>query len=572
MTKNNFNIPNYIHLSYQGYLDDKMNTKKNLQLKTALKQTNKIVENKFKSVTGLSVTEYLKYASNEAESMQAMIALFSGDLSLQQTNDGKSVPFSKIWDKYSEQVERKIENLNLTSEEKNELLNYTGSVARVTNISAILKLLREKNSLKDINNFLVNITSDFDEDLLNEFQKQIKISNSNDWAHLLINQATREALTMTKSLDKLENVKKTYTFGQLLGNEYNSLIKDVNDLNKLYSAGASASTIRNKVNKIVGILNRKIKGTGSETISFLNIPIIKEKIGEVSIDLVHTGLVGDIKDFNNTIEFTRAKSKTSKEIMSISGSRNIKLADVTMEIKTENDIKKIGVSRKMRNLQAKEIIIGGDITIAQANAMIMAGGFQNKFNFLNNQYAFTFYNAMNFFLMRKNMWYKTNNNTMYLTTDNAKNKRAMGKFSSLKSTQETLNNEIISSFLGATYASFFTADFVAFYDINNFIVPSPLLFKYSIDRITSQELSTGITNFVTFGSSKKDYEDSIRNNGSGEKGIFKSNKKYFPFQLMALKRNKAAVEGINNCKLNIKSYNITNKEYYYDMFNKYKNG
>src|SRR5699024_11721608 len=76
----------------------------------------------------------------------------------------------------------------------------------------------------------------------------------------------------------------------------------------------------------------------SETISFLNIPIIKEKIGEVSIDLVHTGLVGDIKDFNNTIEFTRAKNKTSKEIMNISRSEERRVGKEKKD-RLEKDVK-----------------------------------------------------------------------------------------------------------------------------------------------------------------------------------------------------------------------------------------
>ena len=146
----------------------------------------------------------------------------------------------------------------------------------------------------------------------------------------------------------------------------------------------------------------------------------------------------------------------------------------------------------------------------------------------------------------------------------------MGKFGSLWETQETLRTEIISSFLGATYASFFISDFAAFYDIGNFVVPSPLMFDYSIERINREDLKTGITNFVSIGVDKKAYEEVIRNNGSGEKGVYKNNKKYYPFQLMALKRNKAAIQKINNCQLNLKSYNITNKEYYYDMFNKIK--
>ena len=565
MSKNNFNIPNYIHLSYQGFLDDKMNKRKNIQLKTALKNASKIIHKSFQNATGLSVEEYLKNASNEIESMQAMIALFSGDGLGEE--DPKAIPFSEIWKKYSNQVESKINSLGLSSEEKSYLLDYTKASAKVTNISLALRMLTQADKLEQVQNYLTSFTQDFDEELLNEFNKSAK-KNGNTWAKLLINQALKETLTMTKSLDSLNNVEKTYTFGQTMGSTYDTLVKEVNNLNSMYARGANANTIRNKVNYIRGIINKNVKGTGTETVSLVNIPSIRQKSQDIIADLVHTGLKGEVKKYENTIEFTRIGGGKSSTLLTTSAEREVKLADVTIKLQNDNKIKDIKVSRKMYDIKAKHINLG-TLSVAQANAMISTGQL-SKYAFLNNQYAYTFYSAMNFFLMRKNMWYRTDKNIVRLVQDNARKKRTMGKFGSLRETQETLRTEIISSFLGATYASFFISDFAAFYDIGNFVVPSPLMFDYSIERINREDLKTGITNFVSIGVDKKAYEEAIRNNGSGERGIYKNNKKYYPFQLMALKRNKAAIQKINNCQLNLKSYNITNKEYYYDMFNKIK--
>lgn len=565
MGKNNFNIPNYIHLSYQGFLDDKMNKRKNIQLKTALKNASKIIHKSFKNATGLSVEEYLKNASNEIESMQAMIALFSGDGIGKE--DPKAIPFSEIWKKYSDQVENKINSLGLSGEEKSYLLDYTKASAKVANISLALRMLTKADKLEQIKNYLTSFTQDFDEELLNEFNKSIK-KDGNTWAKLLINQALKETLTMTKSLDSLNNTEKTYTFGQTMGSTYDTLVKEVNNLNSMYARGASASSIKNKVNYIRGIINKNVKGTGTETVSLINIPSVRQKSKDIIADLVHTGLKGEIKKYENTIEFTRIGKGGSPTLLTTSAEREVKLADVTIKLQNNNKIKDIKVSRKMYDIKAKQINLG-TLSVAQANAMISTGQL-SKYAFLNNQHAYIFYSAMNFFLMGKNMWYRVDRNIVKLVQDNARKKRAIGKFGSLRDTQETLKTEIISSFLGATYASFFISDFAAFYDIGNFIVPSPLMFDYSIERINREDLKTGITNFVSIGIGKKSYEEAIRKNGSGEKGIFKSNKKYYPFQLMALKRNKAAIQNINNCQLNLKSYNITNKEYYYDMFNKIK--
>lgn len=566
MDKNNFNIPNYIHLSYQGFLDDKMNKRKNIQLKTALRNASKIIHKNFQSVTGMTVEEYLKSASNEMESMQAMIALFSGDRL--GTDDPKAIPFSEIWKKYSKDVENKINSLGLTSEEKDYLLSYTKASARVSNISLALRMLTKAEKLEDVRDYLTSFTKDFDKELLNEFNKSIK-KDGNTWGRLLINQALKETLMMTNSLNKLNNVKKTYTFGQTMGTTYDTLVNEVNKLNSMYANGASVSAIKNKVNGIRGIINKNVKGTGTETVSFVNIPIIKQKSKNVVADLVHTGLSGDIKKYENKIEFIRAgNSGTKQTMLTVSAEREVKLADVTIKLQNDNKIRDIKVSRKMYDIKGKQINLGS-LTVAQANAMILNGGLE-KFAFLNNRFAYTFYSAMNFFLMKKNMWYRKEKNVIRVVQDNSRKKRAIGHFGTLKQVQDTLNTQIISSFLGATYASFFISDYAAFYDIGNFIVPSPLMFDYSIERIAREDLKTGITNFVNIGVDKSAYENAIRKSGSGDRSLYYKGKQYYNFELMALKRNRAAIQNINNCQLKLKSYNITNKEYYYDMFNKMK--
>lgn len=566
MDKNNFNIPNYIHLSYQGFLDDKMNKRKNIQLKTALRNASKIIHKNFQSATGMTVEEYLKNASGEMESMQAMIALFSGDGI--GTDDPKAIPFSEIWKKYSKDVENKINSLGLTGEEKEYLLSYTKASAKVSNISLALRILTKAEKLEDIRDYLTSFTKDFDKELLNEFNKSIK-KDGNTWGRLLINQALKETLMMTNSLNKLNNVKKTYTFGQTMGTTYDTLVNEVNKLNSMYANGASVSAIKNKVNSIRGIINKNVKGTGTETVSFINIPIIRQKSKDIVADLVHTGLSGDIKKYENKIEFIRAgNSGTRQTMLTVSAEREVKLADVTIKLQNDNKIKDIKVSRKMYDIKGKQINLGS-LTVAQANAMILNGGLE-KFAFLNNRFAYTFYSAMNFFLMKKNMWYRKEKNVIRIVQDNSRKKRAIGNFGTLKQVQDTLNTQIISSFLGATYASFFISDYAAFYDIGNFIVPSPLMFDYSIERIAREDLKTGITNFVNIGVDKSAYENAIRKSGSGDRSLYYKGKQYYNFELMALKRNRTAIQNINNCQLKIKSYNITNKEYYYDMFNKMK--
>lgn len=570
MTKNNFNIPNYIHLSYQGFLDDKMNINKKLQLRSAMLSFQKKINQNFKTVTGLTVEQYLDYANEEIESMKSMINLFTGDV--MSSGGEQKLPFSEIWKKYSAEVENRVNSLPLTSQEKQELLNYTKASAKTTNIAIALKLLNDK-SIKSVQNDLANITSDFDEQIMEEFRSKITNNSMNkkDWANILVRQAAIDALQMKGSLQNLNNIKETKTFGQLIGKEYDTLIDKINQLNTAYASGADSKKIMSLANNIRALLNRHFKGTGTETVSFLNLPIIKEKSKIVVRDLIHTGLsTQDIASYSKNIKFIRSGSGGNKtDILTTSGKREIKLADVTLELQVGKKIKKATVSRKMRDIQAKHIQLATDMSVAQANALILKSGLGKQYAVLTNDYSFAFYNAMNFMLIGKNMWYVKRQNSIYLKVDNSR-ARAKGNFSSMKKVEESVKNEIISSFLGATYASFFVSKFAAFYDINNFIVPSPLLFDYSLERILSEDLQTGIRHFVNLNVNKKNYEQIIRSNGSGEKSVLHNGIKYYPFQLMALKRNKAAIQQINSVPITVKSYNITNQQYYNDMFNKLK--
>lgn len=570
MTKNNFNIPNYIHLSYQGFLDDKMNMNKKLQLRSAMLSFQKKINQNFKTITGLTVEQYLDYVNEEIESMKSMINLFTGDV--MSSGGEQKLPFSEIWKKYGAEVENRVNSLPLTSQEKQELLNYTKASAKTTNIAIALKLLSDK-SIKSIENDLANITSDFDEQIMEEFKSKIANNSMNkkDWANILVRQAAIDALQMKGSLQNLNNIKETKTFGQLIGTEYDTLIDKINQLNTAYASGADSKKIMSLANNIRALLNRHFKGTGTETVSFLNLPIIKEKSKIVVRDLIHTGLsTQDIASYSKNIKFTRSGSGGNKtNILTTSGKREIKLADVTLELQVGKKIKKATVSRKMRDIQAKHIQLATNMNVAQANALILKSGLGKQYAVLTNDYSFAFYNAVNFMLIGKNMWYVKRQNSIYLKVDNSR-ARAKGNFSSMKKVEESIKNEIISSFLGATYASFFVSKFAAFYDINNFIVPSPLLFEYSLERILSEDLQTGIRHFVNLNVNKKNYEQIIRNNGSGEKSVLHNGIKYYPFQLMALKRNKAAIQEINSVPITVKSYNITNQQYYNDMFNKLK--
>lgn len=568
--RNNFNIANYIHLSYQGYLDDTVSTIKKVQIKGQIQQASAKIHNQFKAQTTMTVEEYLKYQEEYVDSMSAMVALFSANSGV--NSKGELTPFSEIWNKYKENVRILINSMPFTQEEKDVFYKYVKSSAKAVNVANIMQLMHGKNALniKELDKALLKITDDFDEDLLDEYKKIMK-NNKNmekkDWAHIITNLAAAEALKTTKNLEELNNIKKNFTLGQLIGEDYEHLAKMVNQLNDLYASGASAETINSQSVKIKRIMDTKIKGLGTETISFLN-PVIIEKAKGVVTDLLHTGINSEIIKNTTTLEYTRKNTIPKNEIAKISAQRKVSLADVTIQIGKANKIKEVKISRKMRNVNAKDIIIAENLSIGQAIAMV-----RNVYNtdYLNNQYTFMLLNTLNFLFLKKNLFYKTKGKKSQIIVDNRKGIKRINNFT-LEGVENALKSQVLSSFLILAYSTFFSSKFAALYDINNFIVPAPILFDYSMSRIVNEDLGTGLQSVISLGhSGAGEYTGLIKDSGSGDNGIEINGSMRYPIELMALKRHKTAVSYLSSKpSIKIKSYNITNKEYYYDIFNKMK--
>ena len=572
MAKNNFGIPNYIHLSFQGYLDDKMNQKRSLQANSVVKKAKNKLRKDFQKETGMSVEQFLETQAQEIDTMSAMISLFSAG---KNTEKNMLKPFSEIWAEYGKYVEDRINSLNLSSEEKSALLEYTEASAKANKISISLSLLYGKNKLKikELREVLGNVTKDFDEKLLEDFREKIKTTGgqNKDWAHLLINQAAYEAFRMANSLEKLNNVKTVETnFGQLIGTSYTNLKNSIDSINNLYNNGANSRTILSEVNKARRLFNTQIKGIGTESISFINLPVVQQSARDITVQMLHTGLDKMPISYKDNIQFLSGK-KEDIQGRNFDFTREVSLADTTIIINTDDKQGTFRISRKTYNPNIKSINLGA-LSVGQAITLIQ-NSYGGTYNFFNGKQSFTFYNAMNFMFMRKNMWYKAEKNTMRLIWDRNSRARTMGSFTGLKAVEETLNTQILTSFLVLAYSTFFISRFAALYDINNFIVPSPILFEYGINRVSQRNLQTGIQRLISYGAQGnlgKMYEQEIRNAGSGEKGIIWRGRKAYPIYLMALRRNNTAFKLINNSTITVQSYNITNKEYYYSMFQNYK--
>ena len=554
--KNNFNIANYIHLSYQGAIEDKIFNSK-VVYNNVLNNIVKASQNSFKSKTGFSVKEFIDNAEKEFETTNAMVNIFSDEGII---SNGSTSAYSEVWRKYGETIADSINRMGLDSQQKEALLNYTKASGSIVHISALLKLLTNKeyiNDYKNLQNRLVSLTSDFEENLAEVYSKG---KNREYWIANIANQLKKDLENMNMNLNSL---KKEYDFGQTLDSSYDTVIKLIDQINKEYANGANSKKITSLGNQLRGILNKNIKGTGTETVSFVNLPVILENAGASVINYLHTGTQGKEITYSEKSGFIRKGAGYNTDIYNLNTTRDIKLADITVVIKKDKKIKNVAVSRKMRTSTAKHIQLG-DMTVAQAKAQINSISTLRKYNYSVGTNAALFENMFNFLLTKTDLWYGVRQGKMYI-----KRKSNGVSLNSLPRVEQAFGSNLISSFYMVAYASFFFSNYAAFYDINGLIIPSPVLLQYTVEKIQSDATKTSASNLINLSSERSRYLEKIKEAGSGFKGliaknsrVLKNGEKYYPFELMAIKRNKVAKVSINELNIHIKSYNINSREYY----------
>ena len=564
--KTNFDIVNYVHLSYAGALEDNGlrggGSKSTLEAK--LKTNYENIEAQFKSAVGMSSEDFLKSAEKYGDLLTTFIEMFNSDT------------IKEIKKLSSEEAQLKLEE----GEEAAMKLRMV-QAAKVSGYSNILGQLLTKKDEKGIESYINTILKSFSGiNLYEEFLKGM----SSEGGQSLDSKKRAMSLSLIKlifdnAVALKDSSKDTLFSGTFQWQEpsYDAINAK---LEKISSSMQKGIPIRpSEIDEIIkdcrSIINTKIKGAtvgeyssgiiGKKIIS----PILEKVHGEINEEILHTGTKSRAE---NEIHIPIAQLSIKKNIINLKDPENAvakgiqkfitedKKADITIKYDNKNSERKnITISTKRYGTAAKFINIADNISIGKALAFMSLEGTSSSDYFGNGRRGAQFYNALNFYLLKSDF--------------NKKDGKISEVFKESSpgwsvTAIDAAFGGILTKFLLDVLANNIKPESSAFMDINGEIIPTPIYYKYMMKRLLSDQVKNNVSSFIEFnrGAYIKNTESKILD--SNITGALKKPKQIngqwrsgYRYDMAALKRNLIVKQNILTHQITIKGNLISLADY-----------
>lgn len=562
--KTNFDIVNYVHLSYAGALEDNGlrggGSKTTLEAK--LKRNSDNIEAQFKSVVGMSSKDFLKSAEKYGDLLTTFIEMFNSDT---------------------------IEDIEKLSSEETQLKLGKGreaarmiQAAKVSGYSNILGQLLTKKDEKGIESYINTILKSFSGiNLYEEFLKGM----SSDGGQSLDSKKRAMSLSLIKLIfDNATTLKKDSSDDTLFSGTFQWQEPSYDAINakleKISSSMQKGIPIRpSEIDEIIkdcrSIINTKIKGAtvgeyssgiiGKKIIS----PILEKVHGEINEEILHTGTKSRAE---NEINIPIAQLSIKKNIINLKDPKNAvakgiqkfitedKKADITIKYDNKNSERKsVTISTKRYGTAAKFINIADNISIGKALAFMSLDGTSSSDYFGNGRRGAQFYNALNFYLLKSDF--------------NKKDGKISEVFKESSpgwsvTAIDAAFGGILTKFLLDVLANNIKPESSAFMDINGEIIPTPIYYKYMMKRLLSDQVKNNVSSFIEFnrGAYIKNTESKILD--SNITGALKKPRQIngqwrngYRYDMAALKRNLIVKQNILTHQITIKGNLISLADY-----------
>ena len=565
--KTNFDIVNYVHLSYAGALEDNGlrggGSKTTLEAK--LKRNSENIEAQFESAVGMSSKDFLKSAEKYGDLLTTFIEMFNSDT------------IKKIKELSSEESQLKLEE----GEEAAMKLRKI-QAAKVSGYSNILGQLLTKKDEEGIESYINSILKSFSGiNLYEEFLKGM----SSEGGQSLDSKKRAMSLSLIKLIfDNAVTLKEDSSDDTLFSGTFQWQEPSYDAINtkleKISSSMQKGIPIRpSEIDEIIkdcrSLINTKIKGAtvgeySSGIIAKKIIsPILKEVHGKINEEILHTGTK---ERAENEINIPIAQLSIKKNIINLKDPKNAvakgiqnfitkdKKADITIKYDNKNSERKsVTISTKRYGTAAKFINIADNISIGKALAFMSLEGTSSSDYFGNGRRGAQFYNALNFYLLKSDF--------------NKKDGKISEVFKESSpgwsvTAIDAAFGGILTKFLLDVLANNIKPESSAFMDINGEIIPTPIYYKYMMKRLLSDQVKNNVSSFIEFnrGAYIKNTESKILD--SNITGALKKPKQIngqwksgYRYDMAALKRNLIVKQNILTHQITIKGNLISLADY-----------
>lgn len=553
----NFSIVNYVHLTYANAIVDK-NLKGKLvqsQLKKKYKRIYKDLEKRFVEIVGVSSRDFLKVCKKMDEGIGTINKMFNSS-SLQELENYLS--------------EDKIKQLKLARQDAEELTHS----AKIIGFSNILGKIYSKETPPEEFESIANGFAGID-----GYEQILQYLNSNARGEKDSNNKKKQSMMLyllseiSKNVASLRNAATASSTFTIPFDWKNKSLDDFNKLILTFQEGfkngipVKMEDIKKITSAAKRISDTQIKGAMvgeySSAILAKNLffPILKKDLVD-KLKVTHTGKdIQSIKtiSFNPTNNLLKIDTTGGQNIFE-SLKENItniqvidKKADIVITYQKGSQEKKIPISVKTYKSTAQWINLSDKISIGAALAF-GENGTETYNYYLNSGITGKLFNALNFYLLR---------NEYGIVKEDGMAKITKIKNASLASTKiDNAFGGILSSLAIDILGNLLQPESSAFIDINGIFIPTPVYYKYMMERFMNRE-DIYANSFLYFNASAylKNTENLILNERNTGAELEPGSKNNYRYDLAALKRNIIVRDAIINHKISIRTNFIQIEEF-----------
>lgn len=553
----NFNIVNYVHLTYANAIKDKnlKGRRVESQLKKKYNRIYKDLEKRFTEIVGVSSKEFLKVCKKMDQGIETINKMFTSS-SLQELEGYLS--------------DDKIKKLKLSRQDAEELSHS----AKIIGFSNILGKIYSKETTPEEFENIANGFSGIDayEQILNYLNSSSagqKNSNNKKKQSMMLYLLTE----ISKNVGELRVAATSSSTFNIPFDWSNKSLDDFNTLIARFQDGfKNGIPIKMKdIEQITSIAKRisdtQIKGAlvgeYSSAILAKNLffPLLKKDLTD-KLKVTHSGK--DIQStktitFNPSSNLLGINTAQALDILESLKDRisNIqvidKKADIIISYKKGAEEKNIPISVKTYKSAAKWINLSDKISIGAALAF-GENGTEIYNYYLNSGITAKVFNALNFYLLQ-------NEYGVFKEGEIAKVTKI--KNATLASTKiDNAFGGVLSSLAMDILGNLLQPESSAFIDINGIFIPTPIYYKYMMDRFMTRE-DIYANSFLYFNASAylKNTESLILNEQNTGAQLEPGSKNNYRYDLAALKRNIIVRNSIINHKISIRTNFIQIEEF-----------
>lgn len=563
--KTNFDIVNYVHLSYAGALEDSrlQGGGKDSTIRNTMNRNYKKMEEEFKSALGISSKEFMEASQKYSEAITAISQMFR---------------CSTIEEMKQFISEDKIAQLNLGKSAAESLL----ASAKTSGYAEILGQLYAENGDANINKKIEEIANSFSG--INLYEENLKYltskggssANKKKQAMLmaLLEKAMESANVARGNTDTI--FSSNFTWQDSSFDIINNNLQDFkNSMNK--GIPPKIGELETIIGNSRKILNTNIKGASVGEYSSgilakkIITPILQGITDAINIEIQHTGTKSSVK---NIIEIPIAQISSKKTVINLKDPINAvakgihsftakdKKADITISYNNTNgDSKDIKISTKRYKTSAYAVNLSERMTIGQALAFSMNGATAVK-NFTgNNKNSAQFYNALNFYLLGSSYNVEKRGKIAEVFKET-------GGGYSVNQIDATFGG-VLSKFLLEILAGVLEPKTSTFMDINGMIIPTPIYYKFMMNKFLSQQIKNNVSSYISFNAQafRNNTESAIldpKNTGAEKVYTARPNAKWktgYAYDIAALKRNLIVKQNILNHTISIRGDFLSLSDY-----------